>query len=118
MIDPSATKGGVMAHEENLDGLRKLVMAKRIERGGGIIPEDVQDAAKAIGISHVQLGKFLKREGGISAESAIRLAAYLNLPDYPTSAIVRMAGYPDVATIIAAHELPSNRKNKKTARRS
>ena len=90
--------------EKTIDDVQKiriLVRDRMIERGGGLLPESLHDAAGEIGCSHVSLRAFLRGDQGLSVEMAIRIAHFLGRDPGPrTAEIVRMAGHGDVAGML------------------
>ena len=74
-----------------------MVTAAMLERGGGLIPQTLTDAARDIGCTYVSLRQFL-HGGGLHATTCIRLAAYLH---QPRAHILQLAGFADLATLLA-----------------
>lgn len=87
-----------MSSNSDLDQIRTLVNEKRLERGGGAIPETYTDAAKVIGCAQPTLHAFLNSGVGIDVAMCIRLARYLELP---RDTILRLAGHEDIANMLA-----------------
>lgn len=86
----------------DLERLRTLIEARRLERGGGEVPESQTDAAKEIGMAQASLYHLLYLNSeSITVETCIRLARYLELP---RATILIMAGHDDIAAMISAPE--------------
>lgn len=85
------------ANTPGLTQLRQMTAAAMLEKGGGLIPQTLTDAAQEIGCSYVSLRQFL-HGGGLHATTCIRLAAYLS---QPRAHILTLAGYSDLATLLA-----------------
>lgn len=92
MARTSATNPGA-----DLPKLREMVMEKMVERGGGLFPEQMSDAASAIGTTGASLWTLMKGGGGCSAEMCVKLSVYLGKPPYE---VLRLAGHAAVADIL------------------
>ena len=80
-----------------------MVQAAMLEKGGGLIPQTLVDAAAEIGCSYISLRQFL-HGGGLHAATCLRLAHYLN---QPRATVLQLGGFADLVTLLAEDTPPT-----------
>jgi plasmid maintenance system antidote protein VapI len=88
-------------NEENLNQIREMINAKRLENGGGVLAESMRSAADAIGITHPALLYILNgTTRSLDVDTCLGVAKYL---EQDPLTILRLAGHSDIADYLVSH---------------